>query len=97
MDYKITIIPTREMPSPTLVAGVALETYAINCECPLYGAQSPTLSLIVNVPRTDNIEAWRAAIFNVLRLRFDMACDVTIAESPPAYSAGRRTGNDENG
>ena len=96
MEYRITIIPTREMPSPTLVAGVALETYAINCECPPHGAQTPTLSLIVNVPRTDNIEAWRAAIFNVLRLRFDMACDVTIAESPPAYSAGRRTGNDEN-
>ena len=97
MEYRITIIPTREMPSPTLVAGVALETYAINCECPPYGAQSPTLSLIVNVPKIGNVGDWRVAIANVLRLRFDIACDVTIAESPPAYSAERSTDGGKHG
>ena len=91
MEYKITIIPTREMPSPTLVAGVVLETYAINCECPSNEPQPPITSLIVDLPKIGNVGDWRVAIANVLRLRFDIACDVTIAESPPAYSAERST------
>ena len=104
MKYQITIEPKGEMPSLILMMGIALETYAINCE-PYTGEPKPPIAfLTVDLPEIDNAEHWRTAIANVLRLRFGADCNVSISEKRAevvydlhAGSAGRSIDDGESG
>ena len=78
MKYQITVVPKGEIPSLILLLGTVLETYAINCECPSHGPQPPIVSLIVDLPKTNNVGDWRVAIANILRMRFGTDCNVSI-------------------
>ena len=78
MRYQITVVPKGEMPSLILLLGIALETYAINCECPSNEPQPPRVSLIVDLPKIGNVGDWRVAIANILRMRFGADCNVSV-------------------
>jgi len=78
MRYQITVVPKGEMPSLILLLGIALETYAINCECPSNEPQPPRVSLIVDLPKIGNVGDWRVAIANILRMRFGADCNVFV-------------------
>ena len=81
MEYKITIVPGRQRPSPTLVKGIAYEIYALNLETTGETEPPQAFSVMVDVPRTEMADIWQEAIAGVLRIQFGMDCAVIVNEN----------------
>ena len=81
MEYRITIVPGRQVPSPTLVKGIAYEIYALNLEEEQNHKPPQAFSVMVSVPRTEMADIWQEAIAGVLRIQFGMDCAVIVNEN----------------
>ena len=97
MEYKITIVPGRQRPSPTLVAGIAYEIYALNLEEEQNHKPPQAFSVMVNVPRTEMADIWQEAIAGVLHVQFGVDCAVVITENSAGSPAQMEENDDERG
>ena len=96
MEYRITIVPGRQRPSPMLVRGVAYEIYALNFEEGQNHKSPQAFSVVVSVPRTEMTDIWQEAIAGVLRIQFGMDCAVIVNENLADLPAQMEENDAEN-